>query len=98
MGAGGGLYLTRTDPLAGGDAWRISARQNGGEVEITFPQIANRGFMVEWTATLSSGATWQPLDAPANRPFFSANDFTATVIDAIPGTPFKFYRVRVFEP
>jgi len=91
-------YLTGTDPLAGADAWKINVRQAGNTVEISFPQIANRGFQVEWAPDLASPALWQPLDVPANRPFFSPTNFTAAVSDTITNAPFKFYRVRIFEP
>jgi glucose/arabinose dehydrogenase len=91
-------YLTGTDPMLYGDAWKITVRQTGDRVEISYPQIANRGFQVEWAPGLGSTGSWQPLDVPANRPFFAATDFIATIADTITNTPFRFYRVRVFEP
>ncbi len=91
-------YLTGTDPLAGGDAWEIRVRQYGNAVEISFPQIANRGFQVEWASSLASPISWQPLDVPGNRPFFPSSNTIATVTDIITDTPFRSYRVRVFEP
>src|SRR5689334_25305509 len=48
-------YLTGTDPLAGNDAWKINVQQSGDTVEISFPQLANRGFQVEWTPGLKIG-------------------------------------------
>ena len=81
-----------------GDAWGINVRQSGHDVEISFPQIANRGFQVESAPGMTSPISWQPLDVPANRPVFSPTNFTAVVTDTITNTPFKFYRVRVFEP
>ena len=91
-------YLTGTDPLVGADAWKINVRPAGNTVEISFPQIANRGFQVESAPSMTSPISWQPLDVPANRPLFSPTNFTAVVTDTITNTPFKFYRVRVFEP
>jgi hypothetical protein len=103
-GAGNALeYLTGTDPQRGGDAWRISLRAASGRMQIGFPQIANRGFEVQWTTNLADPGSWQALDLPGNRPFFSAVNREFEVVD--PGfTPSpesalqKFYRVRVFEP
>ena len=91
-------YLTGTDPLAGNNAWKINVQQSGDTVEISFPQLANRGFQVEWTPGLTAPILWQPLDVPANRPYFSLTNFIASVSDTITNSPFKFYRVRVFEP
>jgi glucose/arabinose dehydrogenase len=91
-------YLTGTDPMTGGDAWRINVRHAGTAVEISFPHIANLGFLVEWTPGLSPPIVWQPLDVAGNQLFYSPVTFTATISDAITGTPFKYYRVRVFEP
>ena len=84
--------------MTGGDAWGINVRQSGNTVEISFPQIANLGFQVEWTPGLSPPVVWQPLDVSANRLFYYPTSFTTTISDAIASTPFKYYRVRVFEP
>ena len=73
-------------------------RHSGNAVEISYPQIANRGFQVEWSADLAPPASWRPLDVPGNRPSFPATNSTATVTDVITDTPFRFDRVRVFEP
>jgi len=91
-------YLTGTNPLQGGDAWDVTARRSGNTVEITFDQIANRGFEVQWTDVLSLPIPWRTLDTPANRPFISATNFTAIVTDTFTNSPAKYYRVRVFEP
>lgn len=97
-------YLTGTNPQNGDDAWRISIRAAQGGTQIWFPQIANRGFEVQWTANLADRGAWQPLDVPSNRPFFSAEDREFFVVDAVfnslpwSAPPRRFYRVRVFEP
>ena len=91
-------YLTGTDPLTAGDAWKINVRQTGDTVEISFLQIANRGFQVESASSLAMPISWEPLDVPANRLWFSPTNFSATISDAITNAPFKFYRVRVVEP
>jgi len=81
-----------------GDGWGVNVRQAGNAVEISFPQIANLGFQVEWTAGLSPPVVWRPLDIPGNDPSYSPTNFTATISDAITGTSLKYYRVRVIEP
>ncbi len=97
-------YLTGTDPQNGGDAWRISIHAAHGGTQIGLPQIANRGFEVQWTTNLADRHSWQPLDVPGNRPFFSAVDREFVVVDAVfnslpwSAPPRRFYRVRVFEP
>ena len=91
-------YLTGTDPMSDAEAWKISVRLAGATVEISYPQIANRGFQVEWSADLTQPGSWRPLDVPGNRPFFPATNSTSIVTDVITSTPFRLYRVRVFEP
>ena len=91
-------YLTGSNPQSGGDAWKVAVRQNGNAVEISFPQVANRGFVVEWTASLSAPIVWQPVALPTSQTFFAPTNSTAVVADTISDAPFKFYRVRVVEP
>src|SRR5262249_47653865 len=62
-------YLTGTDPLAGTNAWRITIQQTDTNVGITFPQIANRGFEVQYLDQLLNPVPWMPLDVPGNKPF-----------------------------
>ena len=91
-------YLTRTGPTNSADAWRISLARSGGMVQVTFPQIANRGFEVQTRTILQNSDSWLPLNAPANAPFFSASDRTAAVeVPLLPSSQ-MFFRVRVFEP
>ena len=91
-------YLTGTDPKTDRDVWQPHIKQSGNSVEISFPQIANRGFQVESADGLESPFSWQPLDVPGNRPAFPATSSTATLADVITNGPFRFYRVRIFEP
>jgi mono/diheme cytochrome c family protein len=91
-------FLTDTDPLSNGDAWRVGVQQTGDTVDIAFPHIANRGFQVEWAPDLQTPIVWGPLDVPSNRLFFAVSNFTANVIDTITNAPARFYRVRVSEP
>jgi mono/diheme cytochrome c family protein len=90
-------YLTDTDPTRDSDHWRIEVQQIADKVQITFAQIANRGFELQWASDLSAPASWQPLDTPANRPFFSATNFSAVIEDVLTNAATRFYRVRVFE-
>ena len=91
-------YLTYGNPLLATDAWRVSVRATSRGMEIRFPQRANRGYEVEWTSNLNQRNSWQALDVPDNRPFFSESDREAVVIDPDRDAPSRFYRVRVYEP
>jgi hypothetical protein len=59
--------------------------------------VANRGFEVQ-TVTDLSGATWTPLNVPANAPHFLATNRNATISDNAAPDDSRYYRVRVFEP
>ncbi|HZO83813.1 MAG TPA: hypothetical protein VFC26_01290, partial [Verrucomicrobiae bacterium] len=89
-------WLTGTDPNSNSDYWSIRASANGQSIAVSVPQIANRGFEVERTLSMSP-TTWRPIDVVANRPFFSATNRLLTVEDPT-NAPAGFYRVRVFEP
>ena len=91
-------YLTGTDAMTGGDAWGMRVRQSGNAVEISYLQIANRGFQIEWTPSLSPPVVWQPLAVSGNRPSYPLTSLNTTISDAITDTLFKYYLVRVFEP
>jgi hypothetical protein len=88
--------LTGTDPNLNSDCWSIAASANAQSIAISLPQIANRGFEVQSTLSLSP-TTWRPLETAANRPFFSATNGVLIVEDPT-AAPSGFYRVRVFEP
>jgi glucose/arabinose dehydrogenase/mono/diheme cytochrome c family protein len=89
-------WLTGTDPNSSQSFWSINANRSTSSIEILVPQIANRGFEVQRTLSLSP-TTWRPLDVAANRPFFSATNRLLIVEDPT-NAPTRFYRVRVFEP
>jgi glucose/arabinose dehydrogenase/mono/diheme cytochrome c family protein len=91
-------YLTGTDPLVwNANIWNADIRKVGGEVRIVFPQIANRGFEVQYSTIPVSPGSWLPLDVAGNEPFFSITNRIRMVSDPI-STTNKAYRVRVFEP
>ena len=97
-GAGNFLeWLTGTDPNSSTDYWSIAAGASTQSIQVLVPQIANRGFEVQRAASLNA-PTWQPLDVPANRPFFSATNRLNLVEEPNTNAPTRFYRVRVFEP
>jgi hypothetical protein len=91
-------YLTGTDPLSAQDVWDLSVQPRDGGIEITFPQIANLGFQVEWTSSLTQPVTWQPLDIPGNSPTFPAANSTSAIKESVAAVPLRFYRVRVLQP
>src|SRR6185295_2995556 len=91
-------YLTGGNPLATGDSWKVSIHRTGGAAQISFPQIANRGFELQFSYDLAPPIAWEPLDVSGNRLFFPVTNTTTVVEDSVTNAPAKFYRVRVFEP
>jgi hypothetical protein len=91
-------YLTGTNPLAVGDNWKVSIHRTEAAAQISFPQLANRGFELQFSYDLSPPIAWEPLDVPGNRLFFPTTNLPAVVEDIVTNAPTKFYRVRVFEP
>ena len=90
-------WLTGSDPQEEADAWGITAGVDSGMLQIEVPQVANRGFQLEWTRALSEPPSWQPLDAPENRPVFSPTN-RSVVFEVPTSESQRLYRVRVFEP
>jgi len=91
-------YLTGTNPKQSADAWGIDIQRAGGTVQLTYPQLVNRGIEIQWTTNLFSSAAWQFLNVLENRPFLSATNGTGAVPDVVTEGPPKYYRGRVFEP
>jgi gluconolactonase len=90
-------YLTRTHPLFPGDAWRISLLKTNATAQVSFLQIAGRGFDVEQNGTASSSG-WSSLAVSGNPPVVTTTNRMTTVDDIIDPATNRFYRVRVFEP
>lgn len=92
-------YLTDTDPLQATNFWRIGIMTtNPGAVLITYPQIANRGFEVQYSTAPLNSTAWSRLDVPGNQPFFSGSNRPALIKDVISPNAARSYRVRVYEP
>jgi glucose/arabinose dehydrogenase/mono/diheme cytochrome c family protein len=91
-------YLTGTVPTNAASGWGIGITNQNGTVQIVIPQIANRAIEVQSTTNLTAVNSWQPLNLPANAPFFPAtNRVWSVTIPEIAPEP-HYYRVRVFEP
>ena len=90
-------YLTGTDPKQSAEAWAIDIQRAGGSVELTYPQLVNRGIEIQWTTNLFN-PSWQFLNVLENQPFLSATNGTGVVPDVVTNGPQKYYRGRVFEP
>jgi glucose/arabinose dehydrogenase len=89
-------YLTKTNPTNALDFWSVAIERAGAAVNVVVPQIANRGFEVQWTTNLMSTSVWRFLNVPENCPQFSSSNR----IDRVPDTTdaaSKTYRVRVYE-
>lgn len=90
-------YLTGTDPLDPSTAWRISASFKTNHAAVSFLQVSNRAFQVQFNGLLSSNS-WAPLDVAGNEPIFSITNKAAAVIDLQTNSAQKFYRVKIIEP
>jgi hypothetical protein len=90
-------FLTGSIPTNNADVWKISIAKSNAVAEVTFLQIANRGFEVQFATNLVSPVSWQVLDVPANAPFFAASTRMNVVPDAVTNST-KFYRARIFTP
>jgi hypothetical protein len=91
-------YLTGSNPLQPNEPWQIQVERSGEQIEVIYPRVAKRGFEVQWTTDLGSNASWQFLNIPENRPFFSSTNGATRVPDVITNAQTKFYRVRVYAP
>ena len=88
-------YLTGTDPLLDGDAWRVNLVPAPDGSAIRFHQLPNRRYQVQWTRSLTPTVEWRPLDIPENRVFFSAEPFWKTIDLPSTSDRARFYRVLV---
>jgi len=91
-------YLTRTEPTNNASFWGVTLQRRGSQIELSYPQLANRRIEIQWSTDLSDAASWQFLDVPENRPFISATNGITRLSEAVTEGPGRFYRARVFEP
>ena len=89
-------WLTDTDAQSSTSTWRIGVSAAGETVGIAFEKVAERGFEVQFKASLDPAEAWQLLDVPSNQPNFSSGSAPAVVTDTLTGAPSRYYRVRVF--
>ncbi|MBL9136421.1 MAG: PQQ-dependent sugar dehydrogenase [Verrucomicrobiales bacterium] len=90
-------YLTGTDPRDPAEVWSVRIDRDPTGVRLRYPHLANRGFVVEWTASLGMATSWQPLAVPENRFRIAAETFAAEIAQPAVNEA-RYYRVRVFEP
>jgi gluconolactonase len=90
-------YLARTHPLDPGEAWRISLARSSSMAQLSFLQIAGRGFEVEQNPVASSSG-WMSLAVPGNPPAVVQTNRNITIEDPLDPADNRFYRVRIFEP
>ncbi len=93
-------YLTGSDPtnFIANDTWAVNIEVTNSVARVVYPRIANRGFDVQTSTGLVSGA-WSSIDVPENTPFFSSSTTTNAVPDpASTNRTDSYYRVRVYEP
>jgi hypothetical protein len=91
-------FLTGCDPLDGVDVWKIGIQRTGGQIQIVFPQEANRLLEVQFTTDFWPTLVWRPLDVWDNRPYVAASNRVAIIRDSTATNGAKMYRVRVSEP
>lgn len=90
-------YLAGKDPLSAVSQWPVTADPGAGGLALSYERIPNRGIELQWTTNLTN-STWQFLDHPGNRPFFSATNGVTRLV--IPGSNdvTRFFRARIYEP
>jgi uncharacterized repeat protein (TIGR03806 family) len=91
-------FLTGTAPTNSTSAWRVAMSASNGQAHVVVPQPANRAVEVQFTTNLLDFNAWQPLNVPANAPFFPASNRLWLVPDSSNTPNPQYYRVRVFEP
>jgi glucose/arabinose dehydrogenase/mono/diheme cytochrome c family protein len=86
-------FLARSSPLNSTERWSLGVQTVGLNYQLTFPQIANRGIVIETGTDLQ---TWVPWDVPGNAPIFSATTQPRTLVGPMTG-PQRFFRARFSE-
>jgi hypothetical protein len=89
-------YLTKTDPQNPSDAWKLGISVGGGLVNVSYPQVANLGVVIDTGTDLSS---WTPWDVPGNQLSFGSSNGTALLQASLTVTnSAQYFRARVIAP
>jgi glucose/arabinose dehydrogenase len=92
-------YLTGTDPLSAASHWGLGVTAGSNAVVTLFwNQPANRAVELQFTPTVVSNATWAPVDAAFNQPFYPASNRPQQYLISTNAGAARFFRARVSEP
>ncbi len=87
-------YLAGTNPNDPASVFTSALSGSGGALTLSFPEIANRSYVVETSVDLQAWTLW---DVPGNQPdYLSAA--TVKTISAAPAAAPQFFRVRIGQP
>jgi mono/diheme cytochrome c family protein len=89
-------FLTQTDPQEISDVWKLSVSTDNGEVNLSYPRVANLGVVIETSPDLVQWTAWE---ASGNQPFFSATPGT-TQLNSLMSTnpPHQYFRAKFLAP
>lgn len=93
-------YLTGTNPLDTGDAWRLnfSFQNDERQLRISFRHPANRSVLLE-TAPSPADSPWQAADIAENIPFFPAEELSPRqFLVPLSDPTTRFYRLQLSPP
>jgi hypothetical protein len=90
-------FLTGTDPNNQLDAWKISLSVENASLWIRYRVPANVRVELLSSTTPLDENSWQPVESPANRPFYWSEPHD-NVIEAQLDETAKFFTVRFFQP
>lgn len=91
-------YLLSLNPTNSTDGWKPAIQTANDTATISFLQVSNRGFELQFATNLNHPVTWMRLDDPGNQVNFSSSTHTNAFHDAVDNNGHRFYRFRVFEP
>lgn len=91
-------FLTLTSPRDASKIWKPSITLKPQGPAIQFHREPNRSYEVQWRTALDGSTSWQPLDAPENRPLFLSQPAESEIVDSGLDDREKYYRVRISEP
>ncbi len=91
-------YLLRSSPLDPQPPFNPAISVGAGFAEVSFPQIANRIYEVQFTDSLNPPVTWNPLKTWANHPVPFATNRLGTVRDVTTNETSRLYRLSIRAP